>query len=162
MAADLNRNIVLTDYLSADHIIFLEGKQEKDDVLNALIDVLAEVPEIGGRENLAWGIFHRESLMSTGIGNGIATPHFRLTNCENTYMAMAVVPDGITDYPVLDAEPVRLVFMIVAGKTSKTIHVKLLAEVANMLRDGRLKAAFLAAKTPQTCIDILSRAKQQS
>lgn len=153
------KNLCLTKFLSAGRILFLDGKQEKAEVLNALIDALAEVPEIGTCDDLAWGIFHREGLMSTGIGNGIATPHYRLTTLEDTLMAAAVVPDGIKDYETLDAQPVRLVFMIVAGKKQKTIHIRILAEISRLFFDGRLKAAFLATRDGQTCMDILARAE---
>ncbi len=151
--------IRLTDYLTKDRILFLSGKQNKDGVLNALIEVLAKVPDIDGREEIAPGIFHRESLLSTGIGNGIAIPHYRLTSISDTYMAAAVIPEGIPDYQTLDSQPVRIVFMIIAGKEQKTIHVKLLAEIARIF-DGRLKAAFLASSDARTCMDILKIAEK--
>ncbi len=149
----------LTDYLTEDRILFLAGKQSKDDVLNSLIEVLAEIPDIDGREEIAPGIFHRESLLSTGIGNGIAIPHHRLNSMDETYMAVAVIPEGIADYQTPDSQLIRLVFMIIAGKNQKTIHVKLLAEIARLF-DGRLKAAFLASSDPHTCMDILKIAEK--
>ncbi len=151
--------IRLTDYLTEDRILFMNGKQNKDDVLNALIDLLAKLSDIDGRDEIAPGIFHRESLLSTGIGNGIAIPHYRLNSMDETYMAMAVIPEGVSDYQTLDSQVVRLVFMIIAGKNQKTIHVKLLSEIARIF-DGRLKAAFLASSDPHTCMDILKIAEK--
>jgi len=160
MTQERKNQLQLTDYLTAERIIFLHGRQKKDAVLNALIDVLAEVPEIGTRDDIAWGIFHRESLMNTSVGNSIAAPHFRLDSIDDSYAAAAIVPDGIVDYQAPDQQPVRLVFMIIDGKQQKMLHVKLLTSITKAFFDGRLKAAFLASNDPNTCMDILRRAEQ--
>ena len=153
--------LTLSDFLSADRILLLTGKQEKDDVLNALIEKLAEVPEIDGRDDVARGIFHRESLLSTGIGNGIGVPHVRLNELDSSYMALAIVPEGVDGYEALDAKPVKIVFMVVAGKDQRTLHVKLLQSISCMFIDGHLATDLLAATDPQTCMDIIRQNEQK-
>ena len=76
--------------LLGDRILVLHGSLTKEEVLNTLIDRLAQVEGMVPHDDLAWGIFHRESLMSTGIGNGIAVPHVRLENIDSPSMALAV------------------------------------------------------------------------
>lgn len=146
--------------LLSDRILVLHGNLTKDEVLNTLIDRLAQVDGMVPHDDLAWGIFHRESLMSTGIGNGIATPHIILQNGDKTCMALGICKDGIADYESLDSKPVRIVFMIIAGKDQKLTHLKVLAAISSLFFDGRLKAAFLAANDPQTCLEILARAEK--
>lgn len=140
-------------------VIVLKGKQTKEEVLNTLVDLLAQVEGMVPRDDLAWGIFHRESLMSTGIGNGIAVPHVRLENIENPSMALAVCPDGVTDYQSPDNQPVKLVFMVVAGGQQRATHLKILASIGSLFYDGRLKAAFLVSPEPKNCLEILARAE---
>ena len=140
-------------------VIVLKGKQKKEEVLNTLVDLLAQEEGMVPRDDLAWGIFHRESLMSTGIGNGIAVPHVRLDNVENPSMALAVCPDGVPDYQSPDNQPVKLVFMVVAGGSQRAAHLKILASIGSLFYDGRLKAAFLVSPDPKNCLDILSRAE---
>ena len=154
------KHIILGDLLSADRIVIFNGRRTKAEVLNALIDRIAREGEYGDRDDLEWAIFHRESLLSTGIGNGIATPHIILQNGEKTCMALGICRDGISDYDSLDSKPVRLVFMIIAGKDQKLTHLKVLAAIGSLFFDGRLKAAFLAANDPQTCLEILARAEK--
>ncbi len=154
-----SKNVPLGKMLSLDRIFILKGRRSKADVLNALIDALAKVPGVEGREELAYGIFHRESLMSTGIGNGIAAPHVRLPSIEGSYLALGVCPDGVSDYHSLDSQPVKLVFMIAVKKDMKSLHLKILSSISALFYDGRLKAAFLAASDPGTCLEILSRAE---
>ena len=151
--------IVLGQLLSPSRILIRKGKQTKKEVLLALIDAIAAEEDSGTHDELEWGIFHRESLMSTGIGNGIAIPHVLLPNIEKDCMALALCPDGITDYQSRDQIPVRLVFMLAAGKNQKAMHLKVLAAIGSLFFDGRLKAAFLAAGDPKACLEILARAE---
>ncbi|MBR1999388.1 MAG: PTS sugar transporter subunit IIA [Lentisphaeria bacterium] len=161
MSEEQKNALTLSGFLSEDRILILSGKQEKDDVLNALIETLAEVPEIDGRDDVARGIFHRESLLSTGIGNGIGVPHVRLTDLDESYMALAVVPEGISGYEALDDQPVKIVFMVVAGKDQRTLHVKLLQSISALFSDSTLTTALLAATDPQNCLDAILRHEQK-
>lgn len=145
--------------LAPERILILKGRRTKEEALNALIDTLAKVPGVGGREELSYGIFHRESLMSTGIGNGIAAPHVRLQGASDSFLAMGVCPDGVTDYQSLDSQMVRLIFMIVVKKDQKSLHLKIMGSISSLFYDGRLKAAFLAAPDARTCLEILARAE---
>ena len=155
-----NTPVVLGELLSPERILIRKGKQNKKEVLSALVDVIAAEGEYGDRDELEWGIFHREGLMSTGIGNGIAIPHVLLPGIEKNCMALALCPDGITDYQSRDQLPVRLVFMLAAGKCQKVMHLKVLAAIGSLFYDGRLKAAFLAANDPKACLEILARAEK--
>ena len=151
--------IRLGPMLSTDRILILKGRRTKTEVLNLLIDSLAKIPGVAGREELAQGIFHRESLMSTGIGNGIAAPHVRLPGVDGSFLALGICPDGIADYQSLDSQPVRLVFMIVVKKDQKSLHLKILASISCLFYDGRLKAALLAASDARTCLEIFARSE---
>ena len=161
MSKEQKNALTLSGFLSVDRILILTGKQEKDDVLNALIETLAEVPEIDGRDDVARGIFHRESLLSTGIGNGIGVPHVRLTDLDESYMALAIVPEGIDGYEALDNQPVKIVFMVVAGKDQRTLHVKLLQSISATFFDGLLATELLSATDPQNCLDAILRHEQK-
>ena len=74
-------------------------------------------------------------------------------------MALAVCPDGVLDYQSPDNQPVKLVFMVVAGGAQRAAHLKILASIGSLFYDGRLKAAFLVSPDPKNCLDILSRAE---
>ena len=157
MAQDVKK-IALSELLE-DRVFFLKGKQTKNDVLKQLIDSVAEVEGMIQREDLEWGVFHRESIMSTGIGNGIAVPHVRSESIEKACMALAIVPDGVTDYQSPDQKTVQLVFLIAAGGDQRAKHLKILSAIGTLFYDGRLKAAFLASSDTKNCLEILARAE---
>ena len=151
--------VPVSPFLSVDRILILKGKQKKNDVLNMLIQKIAEKEEYGNKDDLEWGIFHREELMSTGIGKHLAVPHFTLPDIEKSCIALAVCPDGIPDYLSPDSRMVKLVFMIICAREKSTPHLRLLASIGKLFHDGRLTAACLAASDPDTCLKIIERAE---
>lgn len=151
--------VPVTPLLSVSRILILKGKQKKNDVLNALIRKIAEEEEYGSKEDLEWGIFHREELMSTGIGKHLAIPHLTLPGIEKGCLALAVCPEGIPDYPSPDSRMVKLVFMIICAKEKSVPHLRLLASIGKLFENGRLSAACLAAADPETCLEIIGRAE---
>ena len=157
MAQD-TKKIALSELLE-ERVFILKGKHSKNDVLKVMIDSVAEVEGMIQREDLEWGVQHRESIMSTGIGNGIAVPHVRSESIEKACMALAIVPDGVSDYQSPDNKPVQLVFLIAAGGTQRAKHLKILSALGTLFYDGRLKAAFLASADAKNCLEILARAE---
>ncbi len=126
--------VALGDVLPPNRVLVFESGR-KQEVLDALIECLSAAPEIGDRAELAEAIYQRETLMSTGIGLGVAVPHCRLSSVRGPVMAAAVVRDPVPDYESLDGQPVRLVFMIAAGLDQHAEHLRLLAEISRRIKD---------------------------
>ena len=72
MSEEQKNALTLSGFLSEDRILILSGKQEKDDVLNALIETLAEVPEIDGRDDVARGSSTGKVCSAPGSATGSA------------------------------------------------------------------------------------------
>jgi len=130
--------------LSPERVLVLECST-KQEALDALIDCLAGCAEVRDREALARGIWHRESLMSTGIGMGIAVPHVRLDCVDRPVMAVGICRQPITDYASLDDEPVRLIFMIAAGKDQHAEYLRLLARVSGKVKEPAIRQGLIEA-----------------
>lgn len=126
--------LFLDKVLSPEHILVVE-ESNKDQILNELIDMLGETPVVRSKNDLSKGIFHREQLLSTGIGMGIGIPHVRLSSIKDVAVAAALVRGGINDYESLDSEPVKLIFMIVARQDQHAEHLKLLSQLSSRLKD---------------------------
>ena len=147
--------IRIADILTPDRAIIMDCER-KEDALNVLIDRLAEAPEIGSREELAKEIFHREQLMSTGIGFGVGIPHVRLASVKNVVMAMGVSRSEIRDYASLDGKPVRIVCMIAAGRDQHARYIKALAAVSALLKDESFRNRLLAAKDAREIYSLMT------
>ena len=129
----------LSKVLAPERVCILP-KMTKVEVLKALyIEFRIKRVEMA----LEQGIFHREKLMSTGIGLGIGVPHVRLPSVMNPVMAAALCHEPVEDYDSLDGQPVRLVFMIAAGQNQHSEHVRLLSFISSRLKNDRLREKLL-------------------
>lgn len=148
--------VVLPDVLPRDRVVMLDVAS-KDATLNALVDVLAGAPEVGDADDLRREIFHREALMSTGIGFGVAVPHVRLASVKDLVMAVAVTRQGLTDYTSLDDTPIRIVCMVAARADQHAEYLRALAAVSALLKDQCVRAALVAADSPATIHALLTK-----
>ena len=126
--------LVMDNVLKSKHVIVTD-KANKTEILSQMINLLENAPEIKSKRDLEQGIYHREQLMSTGIGMGIAIPHVRLRSVRDLVMAVALVRDGVDDYESMDSEPVKLLFMIIAREDQHVQHLKLLSQISSRLKD---------------------------
>ncbi|MFA6619215.1 MAG: PTS sugar transporter subunit IIA [Candidatus Neomarinimicrobiota bacterium] len=76
----------------------------------------------------------REALGSTGFGDGIAIPHCTLSNIDDFVIGALVSEDGI-DFNALDGAPVKLFVYIIAPAKKRNTHIKILSEIAKVLKN---------------------------
>jgi PTS system nitrogen regulatory IIA component len=79
-------------------------------------------------------LMQREKLGSTGVGNGIAIPHGKLAKLDKLFGLFARLERPV-DFDALDAQPVDLIFLLLAPEAAGADHLKALARVARLLRD---------------------------
>ncbi|HCD50982.1 MAG TPA: hypothetical protein DEQ34_00945, partial [Balneolaceae bacterium] len=80
----------------------------KDDVINALVDTLSgKVPE-EALETVRTRVFERESVMSTGVGKGLAIPHCKTKVVDDNFAAFVKLEKPL-DFNSIDGEPVRII-----------------------------------------------------
>lgn len=145
----------LKDILDPSHITIMET-DSKDAALMAMLNNLDQTGAIDDKKAVMEGIFQREKLMSTGIGLGIGIPHVRMESIENLLMAVGVSTTDITDYESLDGQPVRIIFMILAGKDQHTLHIKTMAAIAARLKNQVLREMLIQSQDTQTIYNLLT------
>ena len=76
----------------------------------------------------------REKLGPTGMGNGVAIPHAKLS-ALSSIQGMFIRLDKPIDFESVDRKKVDIIFTILAPKESGVDHLKALAKVSRVLRD---------------------------
>lgn len=104
------------------------------------------------------GLLERESLVSTGVGNGIALPHTRLEGIDRI-MGLFIRLEKPLDYESVDRQPVDLIFGLITPKDSGVDHLKALALVSRTMRDPGICAKLRANTDPSKLYAILTEAK---
>jgi len=124
----------------------------KDEILNAMVDLVASSPKVKDREKVRTAIFEREKIMSTGVGNGFAIPHGKTDAVTDIVAAFAVTANAI-DYQSLDEKPVRLVFLLVGKDNLVGPHIKLLSRISRLMNNEEFRRRLLEPKTPKEILD---------
>src|SRR2546421_11375799 len=102
----------VSDILDEKLVVTNLSGNTKEEIINALVDVISQSPKVLDREKVRIAIFEREKIMSTGVGNGFAIPHGK-TDAVNDIVAAFGVTANPIPYQALDDRPVRLVFLLV-------------------------------------------------
>ena len=100
-------------------------------------------------------VFAREESGSTGLGDGIATPHAKSAGVKEAGLAAMVVPNGV-DFEALDGQPSRLFFMIAAPEGAADTHVEVLSKLATMVIDPDFKNALIQAATVDRFLELIT------
>lgn len=101
-------------------------------------------------------ILQREKLGSTGVGNGIAIPHGKLTSISTIQGVFARLETPI-DFEALDEQPVDLVFLLLAPEGAGADHLKALSRIARVLRDQDLVAKLRASDSATAIYTFLNQ-----
>ena len=112
---------------------------DSESLLTRLIQSL-EIPGVDPRLLLD-RVIERETLSSTGIGNGIAIPHPRQP--LETLSASSVVtcfPSQPVSFAAVDNQPVTVVFLMLSIDTRA--HLKLLSQLSYLLHQPAFAAFF--------------------
>jgi len=142
------------DLISVDRVQILDTA-DKAEALQSVCDILSTADTITDTKELCEAIFEREEIISTSIGHGIAIPHVRLESVSAMTVAIGIIKKGI-DYKSFDDHPVTIIIMIAAPEGVHREYLSLLAKIALLLKNDKLRATILNAETPE---DIYSALK---
>lgn len=146
----------LLDYLHPSHIALQLGGENKEEVLSALVKVMADQGTIAKPGTLFDSLMEREALGSTGIGHGVAIPHAR-----SKEITQPVVVFGRTELDVnfdsIDGKAARIFFLLVAPENGENEHLHLLAKIARFMRDAVIREKLLAFQSPAEILELLGQ-----
>ncbi len=138
----------------------LQAKGKKE-TLEELADLLAKQRIIPDREKLVKILLERESLGSTGVGNGIAIPHAKTDLAKKIIIAFAKSDKGI-DFDSLDKKPVYLVFLIIAPEEAHETYLRVLARISRLLHEERIRNGLRAAQSPRQVINLIRKEEKEA
>jgi len=147
----------ITDFLDRKAIKIGLTATQKDGILKELVDVLAEVENMGAdRKAILKALSERESLGSTGIGQGIAIPHGKTDRVKEIVAVLGISRKGV-NFDALDGEVVYIFFLLLAPKDTAGPHLKALAQISRLLRDSYFCELMKRCQTPSELFDLIKR-----
>ncbi|MBI2619643.1 MAG: PTS sugar transporter subunit IIA [Ignavibacteriales bacterium] len=143
----------ITDILTERVVRTNLGGKNKEEVLNAVIDLAATSEKVLDKEKVRTAIFEREKIMSTGVGSGFAIPHGKTEAVSDIVGAFAVTAEPI-DYQSLDEQPVRIIFLLVGRDNMVGPHIKLLSRISRLMNKDDFRKKLLEAPSPAAVMEI--------
>ena len=144
----------IVDFLNEKAIIANIKSTTKDGVVRELVDVLAKAEGIRNKEELVKVLLNRETLGSTGIGQGVGIPHGKTDAVKKLVAAFGICHPGV-NFDALDGEPVYLLFLLVAPEDSAGPHLKGLARISRLLKDKFFRESLKALTDEKAILKLI-------
>ena len=137
----------INDLLKPESIALgVSAPASKEAAIRLLADCMEKGGNLSNKEQYVKDVLAREASGTTGLGDGIATPHAKSDGVKAAGLAAMTIPDGM-DFAAMDGNPSRLFFMIAAPNGANDEHLTILSSLATMIMDPDFKEALIAAKT---------------
>lgn len=137
----------INDLLKPESIALgVSAPASKEAAIRLLADYMEKGGNLSNKEQYVRDVLAREESGTTGLGDGIATPHAKSDGVKAAGLAAMTVPAGM-DFAAMDGNPSRLFFMIAAPNGANDEHLAILSKLATMIMDPDFKEALIAAKT---------------
>lgn len=132
----------------------VEG-QSPEEVLHGLVGSAPLAPEVD-RKSLLEQLLQRESLTSTGLGDGVALPHPRTPSTQlarECVVVLAMLKQNV-DWQALDGKPVHTVILLLSPTPAQ--HLRILSHIAFLLRDPEFSELLASRPEPDLILDRIS------
>jgi nitrogen PTS system EIIA component len=151
----------LTELITEDRIIPDLKAKDKKSVLEELAAALAKQEPSVDKGVLLKVLIEREQLGTTGIGEGVAIPHGKLSNIRRPLISFGKSKHGL-DFDSMDGQPTFLFFLLVAPDNTSGIHLQLLAKIAKMLKNSSFRKKLIRAEGAKALYQTIIQAEEES
>ncbi len=138
------------------HLISFLDADTRDEAIDSLIALLAKAGKLPDKTLFRNAIFHREKLVSTGIGMGVAVPHAKMKNFPNFFIAIGIQKKKGLDWNALDTAPVRIIFMIGGPEDKQSEYLQILSQLTSAIKNVDLRKSLLKSQSPEQVLRLFS------
>ncbi|MBI4832765.1 MAG: PTS sugar transporter subunit IIA [Candidatus Lindowbacteria bacterium] len=138
-------------FLSEKLIFDMSGLDGKKEFFEEIVNRMTQHLDGLNRDEMIEELVERESIASTGIGDGIAVPHAYVSGLNRMVVALARIQDGL-DFDSIDDEPVYMVLLLAGPLSSKNLHLRLLGRITKLLSYKNFCESVFKAGNPQEVI----------
>jgi fructose-specific phosphotransferase system IIA component len=150
----------LSELLNEQSVSLDLKARDKESCIKELVQVLEAAHGINTKGEILSKVLQRESMMSTGIGNGVAIPHGKTRQLDHLIAACGVSRGGI-EFDSMDGDPASLFILLVSPENLRGPHVKALANVSRLLKEESVRAALQKCSSAAEFLETLRTAEQQ-
>ena len=144
----------ITNFISKKSIALNVHPSDKNEAIDMLVDLLMTAGTIKDKALVKRDILKREAQGSTGLANGLATPHAQNNSVKKPSISVITVPEGV-EFNSLDNKPARLLILFAAPEKADDDSMTHMGRLAVLLMDESFKEALIKAAPPADVIRII-------
>ncbi len=145
--SDINPNMILPN---------LSAAAKKEVLLELAEAVHTEMPDLDTKD-IFKVLRERESLGSTGIGDGIAIPHGKLKRLSKITICFGRSVRGVP-FDSMDGKPAHLFFLLLAPEEAAASYLSSLAELSRFLKNPQNRSRLMLASDKEEIEAIFAEA----
>lgn len=137
------------------------GGTTREQVFAEIVDNLVKAKSLDAKLRAAAqkALLERETVASTGIGQGVAIPHVKLAGIEEALFSLSLVPQGI-EWAALDGQRVSILFTVLrperaGSRHDPQRHLDMMRWISQLGRHPDFRRFALAVSTKKELLDLL-------
>lgn len=131
---------------------------QKDQAIAELVTLLADAGQITSPEIALQAVMDRESIRSTGIGQGFAIPHGKCNAAKKLVMAIGKLATPI-EFDSIDQQPVGLIALLVSPVDQTGPHIQALAKISRVIANNDIRQKIWDSQSSQQLYGLLVDSK---
>lgn len=144
----------LKELIKENTVVFLETTEMQDTIIK-MVEIAKQENFIKDKEKFRLAILDRESLVSTGIGLGVAIPHAKLDDVDDFFIIVGINKKGL-DWDAIDRNPVGIVFLIGGPdkEGAQREYLKIIAKLMLLIKNDIRRNFLINASQKEQVVDI--------
>lgn len=144
----------LKELIKENTVVFLETTEMQDTIIK-MVEIAKQENFIKDKEKFREAILDRESLVSTGIGLGVAIPHAKLEGVDDFFIIVGINKKGL-DWDAIDRNPVGIVFLIGGPdkEGAQREYLKIIAKLMLLIKNDVRRNYLINAKEKEQVVNI--------
>ena len=144
----------ITNFISKKSIALGVHPADKHEAIDMLIDLLMTAGAIRDKEVVRRDVLAREVQGSTGLSDGLATPHAQNAAVKKASISLITVPDGV-NFDSIDGKPARLIVLLAAPIKAGDTAMTEMGRLAVLLMNEEFRENLIKAKSADEVIKII-------
>ncbi len=148
----------LASFLKPEAINLDLQSGKKTAALREVAEMLARNKSVANFDAFLREILERERISNTSLGHDVAIPHARTEQCTEILIAVGRSLSGV-DFESKDNGPVRLIFLIGTPKPMVTEYLRVVGNLARILRRDDVRQKLIEAPDTAAFIQAIAEAE---
>lgn len=148
----------LSQILTPQRTVCRVAGVSKKRLFETIARIVCDDQQLLAYEDVLERLVTREKLGSTGMGQGIAIPHCRVSHCKRPLGCLLTLEEAIP-FDAPDDVPVDLLFVLLVPVEARQEHLDILANIAQLISQADICERLRACRDDRTLYEIACTTK---